>query len=426
MIPEEIKDCRDYIRLKFPGFFTDSWLTKEERIAKKREVRDAMVAVGYEPKLVQIAMRDPHYFYIEKEHVYPPGTSMSNPNHGWKTYTVVEKYRDQYGWWRRSVVWGEDTEAEAYKLRCEGHFVGTEAEVFAILGPVKGESPCGHLKGACACEDGLIVNKMYEISRKKKPPLQAQYIRWNNQVYGNHKHEFRTLDGTEWVSVKSEDVKTRVKPVDGSLDEEIARRKQKAAAIIAKESALEPFIHFSNGGFHLCSTYKTQHGKRVTNDRDAVTCEQCKALLSPIVVQQAPLSQMTKLAQAARIDALNTPCGDPDCLAERVHATGGVKPVYYTCSACGGEFEVVASKVQPHYDNRPDVHGTWHPPVFRPAIAGWYKMNAGEKLFAARAAGCAYCLKYDSSRSCPAHGWKEKGNAHLGEMKREMQRGVTK
>jgi hypothetical protein len=54
---------------------------------------------------------------------------------------------------------------------------------------------------------------MYEISRKDKPSLQAQYIRWMQQR-GNYsdsgKHEFRTLDGTQWISVKPADVKNRV------------------------------------------------------------------------------------------------------------------------------------------------------------------------------------------------------------------------
>lgn len=98
--------------------------------------------------------------------------------------------------------------------------------------------------------------------------------------------------------------------------------------------------------------------------------------------------------------------------------TQGAQAITYECSLCHGTFEVTADKVAPHYDRH---HGTWHPPVNRPAIKGWYKMNAGEKLFAARAAGCPYCLKYKSARSCPAHGWKEKGSANLGELKRMMQ-----
>jgi len=95
-------------------------------------------------------------------------------------------------------------------------------------------------------------------------------------------------------------------------------------------------------------------------------------------------------------------------------------PITYECSLCHGTFEVTADKVAPHcrtdkgyYYNELGtytMHGTWHPPVNRPAIKGWYKMKAGQKLFAARAAGCPYCLKYTSSRSCPAHGWTEKRN----------------
>jgi hypothetical protein len=101
--------------------------------------------------------------------------------------------------------------------------------------------------------------------------------------------------------------------------------------------------------------------------------------------------------------------------------TQGAQAITYECSACNGTFEVTADKVAPHYSSDSSVHGTWHPPVNRPAIKGWSSMRAQEKRAAAQAAGCPYCLKFKSSRSCPAHGWKEKGSANLGELKRMMQ-----
>jgi len=380
LIPEEIEDCRNYIRLKFPGFFTDSWLTKEERIAKKREVRDAMVAVGYEPKLVQIAMRDPHYFYIEKEHVYPPGTSMSNPNHGWKTYTVVEKYRDQYGWWRRSVVWGEDTEAEAYKLRCEGHFVGTEAEVFAILGPVKGESPCGHLKGACACEDGLIVNKMYEISRKKKPPLQARYMRWRNQ-----KHEFKSDNG-EWASVHTKDVKERVKgefapiapiaPID-----QVATTGSKHPPVVEERDG-ETFATCDVCGEMVQITGGLRHGgqERYSQHKNAATGYKCFESGKPV---------LESLSRLISIFIRNK---------ERKTWT----------------FDQVWSWLK---EKHPDVYALYEaegfprwiplPKNLRPQ--GWHAMRPkpSAEIREKIKAGCEYCAVHHSSRSCPIHGWAE-------------------
>jgi protein gp37 len=81
--------------------------------------------------------------------------------------------------------------------------------------------------------------------------------------------------------------------------------------------------------------------------------------------------------------------------------------IKYECSLCAGTFDVTAHKIPPHYDGN---HGTWHPPVNHPDIKGWSSMNAGEKQAAARTAGCPYCLAHNSSRSCPAHGWKEKRN----------------
>ena len=50
----------------------------------------------------------------------------------------------------------------------------------------------------------------------------------------------------------------------------------------------------------------------------------------------------------------------------------------------------------------------WVPPAKRPDIKGWSRMKAGEKLDAARAAGCIYCTTHTSARSCPDHGWPEK------------------
>ena len=88
----------------------------------------------------------------------------------------------------------------------------------------------------------------------------------------------------------------------------------------------------------------------------------------------------------------------------------GPKPVTYECSACHGVFEVQADKVQPHYTEHPEVHGTWHPPVNPPDIKGWSSMNAGEKRAYGVSVGCRYCIKYNSARSCPAHGWTEKRN----------------
>ncbi|MGA8213088.1 MAG: hypothetical protein WB799_05815 [Candidatus Sulfotelmatobacter sp.] len=63
----------------------------------------------------------------------------------------------------------------------------------------------------------------------------------------------------------------------------------------------------------------------------------------------------------------------------------------------------------------------WVPPANPPDIKGWSLMDAGEKHRAGQEAGCDYCLAYRSARSCPTHGWTEKGNAHLGEMKRAME-----
>jgi hypothetical protein len=224
-IPEEIKECRDYIRLKFPKIFAgrglqDFYVPKE----KRREVRDAMVAIGFAPGLVQIAMREPKWFYRDGVNTYPTH----------KTYNVVEKYRDQYGWWRRSHVFGENLEEELYKLRCEGHIVGTREEVIKHCEISSSESPCGHLKGTCGCADGLVVDRLYEISYhyseicevcgkkndgnhtldhqptgKIKPPVIAHYIRWKND---SRIHEFRTDDNV-WISVKPIDVKARVKDV---------------------------------------------------------------------------------------------------------------------------------------------------------------------------------------------------------------------
>jgi hypothetical protein len=82
--------------------------------------------------------------------------------------------------------------------------------------------------------------------------------------------------------------------------------------------------------------------------------------------------------------------------------------ISYRCSICEKDFDCTADKVPPHYALHPATHGTWHPPINSPDIKGWSSMNSGEKQAAARAAGCPYCLKFNSSRSCPAHGWTEK------------------
>jgi hypothetical protein len=58
------------------------------------------------------------------------------------------------------------------------------------------------------------------------------------------------------------------------------------------------------------------------------------------------------------------------------------------------------------YKTRKGVY--WVPPANPPDIKGWSRMKAGEKLEAARAAGCIYCTTHTSARSCPAHGWPEK------------------
>jgi hypothetical protein len=50
----------------------------------------------------------------------------------------------------------------------------------------------------------------------------------------------------------------------------------------------------------------------------------------------------------------------------------------------------------------------WVPPAKRPDIKGWSRMTCAQKLLTARAAGCTYCNEYNSARSCPVHGWKEK------------------
>jgi hypothetical protein len=99
------------------------------------------------------------------------------------------------------------------------------------------------------------------------------------------------------------------------------------------------------------------------------------------------------------------------------------KGITYQCSACNGEYEVTADRIPPHYKDAAG-HGTWHKPIAAPRIGGWSAMSAPQKWLAARALGCPYCLKYKSSRSCPAHGWVEKGNAGLAEIKRTMKKRV--
>ena len=182
-------------------------------------------------------MRRPHYFWIDRVNTYPPQPEQEEARTrdaeivtrmhgadaatiaekrketaermrlGWKTYLVVEHRYDQYGLQRRIHVWGDPPETEAYAMRCEGHFVGTKEEVLAITGPASSENSCGHEKGDCDCASGLIVNKMYEISRKNKPPLVARYMRWKKQT---QKHEFKS-DTDEWTSVHTKDIKERVK-----------------------------------------------------------------------------------------------------------------------------------------------------------------------------------------------------------------------
>lgn len=66
-----------------------------------------------------------------------------------------------------------------------------------------------------------------------------------------------------------------------------------------------------------------------------------------------------------------------------------------------------------HWVQKPKGYKTprevyWVPPANPPDIKGWSKMKAGQKLDAARAAGCIYCTTHTSARSCPAHGWPEK------------------
>jgi hypothetical protein len=127
MIPEEIKDCRKYIKLMFPKFFGG--------FGDSRPVRAACANIGCVRGVVREAM-----FLLQSER------------------------------------------------------------------------ECGHPDGECKCEDGLIAGQMYEISRKDKSPVMAHYVRWTRQK-GNYsdpgKHEVRTE--FSWISVKSEDVKDRVK-----------------------------------------------------------------------------------------------------------------------------------------------------------------------------------------------------------------------
>jgi hypothetical protein len=92
------------------------------------------------------------------------------------------------------------------------------------------------------------------------------------------------------------------------------------------------------------------------------------------------------------------------------------KPVTYQCSDCNGTFEVTTDRIAPHIGtNQKEQPIIWFPPVNPPDIKGWSSMNAGEKLNAARALGCAYCIAHTSARSCPAHGWKEKSHDHSSE-----------
>lgn len=66
LIPEEIQDCRNYLQVLFPA-----WEKETFRRDKMPQIRAAALAVGYSPKTVQLAMRDPHYFYAGSKSVYP-------------------------------------------------------------------------------------------------------------------------------------------------------------------------------------------------------------------------------------------------------------------------------------------------------------------------------------------------------------------
>jgi hypothetical protein len=399
MIPEEIEDCRNYIRLKFPGSFTGSWLDRQERIDKKRAVRDACVGVGFAPGLVQLAMRDPHYFYIDKVNTYPP----TDQKPGWKTYSVVEKFRDPYGWSRRSLVWGENTEEEAYKMRSQGHFVGTKEEVLAILGPVHGEKPCGHLTHECRCEDGLIVGQMYAISRRGKLPLRAQYIRWNGKSIGYH--EFRTLDGTEWVSVKSEDVKARVKHETG-------------------------YREIKHGDW-----FKTEYfdGVRVETEGNAFTDqhEVCSRCNQKIVIRDGVLDRHhstvdPKSPECVKPDEICLVCNKPNdakhtmdhapVTGERPHEKSGIKKKERKTWTDEQVWNWLKEK-------HPDVHALYKaegfprwiplPKNLRPA--GWHAMRPtpSVELSERIKSNCEYCQFHSSSRSCPLHGWSETRHDHF-------------
>jgi len=92
--------------------------------------------------------------------------------------------------------------------------------------------------------------------------------------------------------------------------------------------------------------------------------------------------------------------------------------IEYQCSLCKGIFNVTADNVPPHYDEK---HGTWHPPSM-PPMERRYKLAAPEKLIVARKMGCPYCVTHQSARSCPAHGWVEKGNATLADIRQKEEK----
>jgi len=123
------------------------------------------------------------------------------------------------------------------------------------------------------------------------------------------------------------------------------------------------------------------------------------------------LSAQTKLARTLAESVIGN-FQDKTCptvkIAQNLLKFLDAKLTIYQCSACMDWFEVTADRVPPHYAALPATHGTWHKPISSPDIAGWSAMRAAERRTAARAAGCPYCLKFDSARSCPAHGWVER------------------